>query len=523
MAAALREGGVAKKHAPAPSESDTNLSPQRRAFAARHLDANAQKLLAEDERYFLRQSVSTPCLNAIARAEGIFLEDAGGRRVMDFHGNNVHHIGYGHPRLKRAIAEQMEALPFTPRRYTSEPAIALAKKLAAIAPGNLSKVLLTTGGSDAIEVAIKIARAVTGRYKTLSFWDAFHGAGFGAAAVGGEALFRSGGVGPLMPGAEHVAPFACYRCPYGWPVDEHGMPKLEQCQLVCARMVEYVLGREGDVAAVIAEPARAVPYLAPQGFWRTVREACDRHGTLLIFDEIPTGLGKTGMMFACEHDGVVPDMLVLGKALGGGMLPIAAVVARPKLDVGADYAFGHYTHEKNPVTARAALTTIEIIEEEGLVANAAKVGAFALARLAGMKARLDIIGDVRGLGLLIGGDVPGARKRAVVQDHVRERADAHPAAHRHGGRDGPRAGYHRGGDRRGCPFYVVGRSSPLPLRERSSAPSSARTGEGASPRTVPLTRAPHPDPLPARAGRGGRKQAGRGRRASSWYLAPTPL
>ena len=111
---------------------------------------------------------------------------------MDFHGNNVHHIGYGHPRLKRAIAEQMEALPFTPRRYTSEPAVALAEKLAAIAPGNLGKVLFTTGGSDAVEVAIKIARAATGRYKTLSFWDAFHGAGFGSAAVGGEALFRSG-------------------------------------------------------------------------------------------------------------------------------------------------------------------------------------------------------------------------------------------------------------------------------------------------------------------------------------------
>src|SRR5678815_3490583 len=110
---------------------------------------------------------------------------------MDFHGNNVHHIGYGHPRLKRAIAEQMDALPFAPRRYTCGPAVALAAKLAEIAPGKPSKVLFTTGGSDAVEVAIKLARAATGRYKTLSFWDAFHGAGFGAAAVGGEALFRS--------------------------------------------------------------------------------------------------------------------------------------------------------------------------------------------------------------------------------------------------------------------------------------------------------------------------------------------
>jgi 4-aminobutyrate aminotransferase len=167
-------------------------------------------------------------------------------------------------------------------------------------------------------------------------------------------------------------------------------------------MIDYVLGREGDVAAFIAEPIRAVPYLPPRGFWNEVRKICDRHGTLLVFDEIPTGLGKTGKMFACEHDSVTPDILVLGKSLGGGILPIAAVIAKPELDVGEDYAFGHYTHEKNPVTARAALTTIEIIEDEGLVANAAKVGAAALARLNDIKAKRQIVGDVRGQGLLIG-------------------------------------------------------------------------------------------------------------------------
>lgn len=386
---------MTKTGQPAQSESDTNQSAERRAWSARHVDAKAREKLAEDEQHFLRQSVSTPCLNAIVKAEGIYIEDTAGRRLMDFHGNNVHHIGYGHPRLKRAITEQMDRLPFTPRRYTSDPAIALAKKLAEITPGDLSKVLFTTGGSDAIEVAIKIARAATGRYKTLSFWDAFHGAGFGSAAVGGEALFRSGRIGPLMPGAEHVAPFSSYRCPYG-------TSSAEESGAACARMIDYVLGREGDVAAFIAEPIRAVPYIPPPGFWKTVREICDRHGTLLIFDEIPTGLGRTGKMFACQHDDVVPDILVLGKALGGGILPIAAIVAKPELDVGADYAFGHYTHEKNPVTAAAALTTIEIIEEEGLVANAAAVGAAALQRLRGFMTEGQVIGDVRGRGLLLG-------------------------------------------------------------------------------------------------------------------------
>jgi 4-aminobutyrate aminotransferase len=389
MRPAMSSGG------PPPSESDTNLSPERQSWAERNIDASARALLAEDERYFLRQSVSTPCLNAIVKAEGAFIEDTAGRRYLDFHGNNVHHIGYGHPRLKRAIAEQMEKLPFTPRRYTSEPTVALARKLAAIAPGDLSKVLFTTGGSDAVEVAIKIARAATGRYKTLSFWDSFHGAGYGAAAIGGEALFRASAIGPLMPGAEHVAPFSSYRCPYGTST-------AEESAAACARMIDYVLEREGDVAALIAEPVRAVPYIPPAGFWQDVRRICDRHGTLLIFDEIPTGLGKTGKMFACEHDGVVPDILVLGKALGGGILPIAAVIARPDLDIGGDYAFGHYTHEKNPVTARAALTTIEIIEDKNLVENAATVGATALNRLHAMKSKHGIIGDVRGLGLVLG-------------------------------------------------------------------------------------------------------------------------
>ena len=145
--------------------------------------------------------------------------------------------------------------------------------------------------------------------------------------------------------------------------------------------------------------------MPPPGFWRRVREACDRHGTLLIFDEIPTGLGKTGKMFACEHDGVVPDMLVLGKALGGGILPIAAVIARPELDVGADWAFGHYTHEKNPVTTRAALTTIEIIEEEGLVENAARVGALRARAAAG-----DEVGAIRSSATCAG--AAAARHRA---------------------------------------------------------------------------------------------------------------
>ncbi|MBL4667136.1 MAG: aminotransferase class III-fold pyridoxal phosphate-dependent enzyme, partial [Sneathiella sp.] len=170
----------------------------------------------------------------------------------------------------------------------------------------------------------------------------------------------------------------------------------------CANMIRYVLEKEGNVAAVIAEPARAVPYTPPPGFWKMVREACNDAGALLIFDEIPTGLGKTGRLFACDHDDVVPDILVMGKALGGGILPIAATLCRPELDVLGDYAIGHYTHEKNPVTTRAALTTIQIIEDEGLVENAATVGSYALERMHDMKDKYSLIGDVRGRGFLLG-------------------------------------------------------------------------------------------------------------------------
>jgi 4-aminobutyrate aminotransferase len=286
----------------------------------------------------------------------------------------------------------------------------------------LSKLLLTTGGSDAVEVAVKIARMATGRHKTLSFWDAFHGAGFGAGALSGETLFRAGPAAPLVAGASHVAPFACYHCAYGYETDAEGRPPLPLCKLACARMVEYVLEREGDVAAVIAEPARAVPYVPPPGFWQAVRAACDRHGALLIFDEIPTGLGKTGLMFACEHDDVAPDILVMGKALGGGIIPVAAALARPELDVGQDWAFGHYTHEKNPVSCRAALTTIEIIEDEGLVENSARVGALALERLEMMKARHPEIGDVRGRGLLIGVELVRDRASRVPAKDMAEAA-----------------------------------------------------------------------------------------------------
>jgi 4-aminobutyrate aminotransferase len=393
-------------------EGDVNLGPRRQEWIAAHRGPEASAAAARDAAVFLKQSLSSPCLTDVVRAEGAWLEDSDGRRYLDFHGNSVHHLGHGHPRVKAAIAAQMDELPFAPRRFACGPATELAERLSALSPGAPRRVLFAPGGAEAIEIAVMIARLATGRHKTLSFWDAFHGATMGAAALGGEALFRSHGVGPLPTGAAHVAPFACFRCPYGFP-SPSGAPDLDACRMACARMVRYVLEREGDVAAVVAEPIRAAPYLPPPGFWSQVRKACDEVGALLIFDEIPTGLGRTGRLFASEHAEVDPDIIVLGKSLGGGILPLAAVLAKPELDRMAGKAIGHFTHEKNPVLARAGLATLEVIEQEGLVARAERLGARALAELKSI--RHPLIAEARGVGLLLGLDLSEPNGEPAVE------------------------------------------------------------------------------------------------------------
>ncbi|MCZ6729102.1 MAG: aminotransferase class III-fold pyridoxal phosphate-dependent enzyme, partial [SAR324 cluster bacterium] len=277
------------------SEGDLNLSPLREKWAKQQVDPETRKLLDEDERYFLKQSLSTPCLDVLTSCEGVFIETHQGRRLMDFHGNNVHQVGFGNSRVIEAITRQMNSLSFCPRRFTNVPAIQLAKKLTLLAPGNLNKVLFAPGGTSAIGMALKLARAVTGRHKTISMWDSFHGASLDAISIGGEAIFRQDS-GPLMPGTEHVAPPDPNHCPLGCG---------GACNLRCAEYVDYVLGKEGDVAAVIAETVRSTPYIPRREYWEIVRAACDRHGALLILDEVPHCLGRTGKMFTCEHYGVV--------------------------------------------------------------------------------------------------------------------------------------------------------------------------------------------------------------------------
>lgn len=395
-------------------EGDTNLSERRAGFIERIDDPTTRRILEADANVFLHQSLSTPCLDVVESAEGIGFTTASGTRYMDFHGNTVHGIGYRHPRLIEALKAQLDDLVFSPRRYTNEVAVALADKLAEVTPGDLSKTLFVPGGSEAIEVALRIARGATGRLKTVSFWGAFHGAGFGASSVGGEALFRSGPAGPLLPGSNHVPPVYCYRCPYGHT-------NQTECCMMAAETIRYVLEAERDVAAVVAEPIRSVPLVPPLEFWKEVRAACDEHGALLIFDEIAAGLGKTGKMWSCEHYDTVPDILVTGKGLGGGVVPLAAVCARPGLDVLGEVSIGHYTHEKNPFLARAGLTVLEIIESEGLIVNASEVGAHGMDLARRLYDRHGLVGDVRGKGLLIGIELVTNRD---TKEPARDAADA---------------------------------------------------------------------------------------------------
>lgn len=393
------------------SEGDGNRSARRSAWQAEHLGPAARRLIEEDAELFIHQRLSTPCLNALARAEGGWIEDLDGRRYLDFHGNSAHQVGYRNAAVVAAIVEQLETLSFSPRRYTNRPAVNLARTLVDLAPGDLGKVLFTTSGATAISAALQLARVATGRHKTVSLWNSFHGATLDTISLGGEAEFRAG-IGPLLPGTEHVPAPDQYRCPF------RCRTRGDACDLACAEYLEDVLANEGDVAAVVAESVRNAPYIPTAAWWQAVRRACDRHGALLILDEVPHALGRTGVFFTCEHFGITPDILVIGKGLGGGVFPLAALIARRSLDVAADRSIGHFTHEKNPVACAAALATIAQIRDRRLVDHARDLGAWALEELRAVGARHPLVGDVRGLGLLLGVELvrdPVTRERATEE------------------------------------------------------------------------------------------------------------
>jgi len=397
-----------KKSSMEREQGDINTTPTREKWWQRNLSERGRKILDDDNRYFLRQSLSTPVMNAIGKAYSIYIEDIEGKRYIDMHGNGVHNAGFNNPEVIEAVKNQLDSqLTFCPRRYTNETTVALACKLSEITPKALCKSLFCPGGSEAIEMAITLAKQVTGHFKTISFWDSFHGAGFAAASVGGEEHFN-GGMGPMMPGTLHVEFPNYYRNPWGFE-------EKEAVDAECLRQIELVLERETGVAAVIGEPISATPVVPSRRYWEGVKKLCEQYGALLIFDEIIEGFGRTGKMFAAEHF-LTPDILVLGKSMGGGLLPFAGIVTQECYDVLPYRSIGHYTHEKNALCSAAALAEIAYIENNDLLAHAAELGSYSMERLNQMKKSHPLIGDVAGMGLHIGIDLvtdPKTKARAV--------------------------------------------------------------------------------------------------------------
>lgn len=394
-------------------QGDINLTPNRRKFWERNLSGQAKKWFKDDKKYFLHQSLSTPVLNVISKAQGIYLEDLEGKQYIDMHGNGVHNAGFNNPEVIAALKAQLDAgMSFCPRRYTNIPAIDLAKKLAEIAPGDLCRSLFCPGGSEAIEMAIMLAKLVTGRFKTISYWDSYHGTGMGAASVGGEEHF-SGGLGPMMPGAFHVEFPNYYRNPWGFD-------NQDDVDAECLRQIEVILQREPEMAAIIGEPISATPMVPTQRYWQGVKKLCEEFGALLIFDEIIEGFGRTGKMFASEYF-VTPDVLVLGKSLGGGLVPFAGIVTHDRYNTLQHRSIGHYTHEKNALCATAALAEIAYIEKHKLCAHSAQLGQYTLKRLNAMQEQHPLIGDVTGVGLHIGIDLvkdSKTKERAVDEAEI---------------------------------------------------------------------------------------------------------
>ncbi|NUW70027.1 aspartate aminotransferase family protein [Vibrio coralliilyticus] len=377
------------------SEGDVNTTPARQAWNASLNDERTQELLQRDSDVFLHQAMSTPCLDALETAEGIYIQDATGKKYMDFHGNNVHQLGYGHPHVIKRVTEQIANLPFSPRRFTNDTAIQCAEKLTQICSGGLNRVLFAPGGTSAIGMALKLARHVTGNFKVVSLWDSFHGASLDAISVGGEACFREG-MGPLMAGVERIPPAVSYRGAFQ-NVSSEGS------DVHYADYLEYVIEKEGGIGAFIAEAVRNTDVQVPsKAYWKRIRQICDKHNVMLIIDDIPNGMGRSGEWFTYQAYDIEPDILCIGKGFGGGLVPIAAMVTKDKYNTAEQISMGHYTHEKSPIGCAAALATMEAIEQEGLLEKVKDDSEFVRGKLLEMKEKYPVIGDIRGIGLLWG-------------------------------------------------------------------------------------------------------------------------
>jgi 4-aminobutyrate aminotransferase len=376
----------------------------------------AQELLALSRQYEPR-SMSDQVPMVWARGERVWLEDVDGNVFLDFtSGVLVANAGHSHPRLVAAMQEQAARVVNT-YDYVNEWRPRLAKRLVEITPPNLDKAVLLTTGAEATEAAIKLARKFTGRYEIIAFHGAFHGRTYGAMSISGK---RSSagvkGFGPFLPGVV-FAPFPyCYRCPFGQTPDN--------CRLHGTEYLDWVAETEteDDIAAVIVETYQgaAGSIMAPEGWFPKLAAWCKERDILLIIDEVQASFGRTGKLFAFEHYGIQPNLLCLGKGISSSV-PLSAIVGESRImDCLTPGTMGS-THGGNALCSRVGLENVDVIIEEKLSENAARVGEVMLQRFQALQERFECIGDVRGLGLVFGLEMVKSRETKEPDPEITRR------------------------------------------------------------------------------------------------------
>lgn len=374
---------------------------------------HAQALLERDQRY-MSPSYTRGYPLVCARGSGAVIEDVDGNLFLDFTaGIAVTAAGHCHPQVVAAIQDQAAKLiHMSGTDFYYEPQIDLAQRLAELAPGTSPKrVFFTNSGAEALEAALKLARWHTERSRVIAFLGAFHGRTYGAMSLSGSKLVHRRGFSPLVPDIHHVPyPRGCKTC-----TDASGCACVQQIE-------ETVLKRTAppeEVAAIFVEPIQGEGgyHVPPPGFLPALRELCDRHGILLVADEVQTGMGRTGKLFAVEHWDVEPDIICMAKGLASGM-PLGAIVAKEEV---MDWPSGSHasTFGGNPVSCRASLATLDLLERE-YIANAAQRGEQLRQGLLKLQRLHGEVGDVRGLGLMMAMDLVKDRDRMTPDPVLRD-------------------------------------------------------------------------------------------------------
>jgi 4-aminobutyrate aminotransferase len=361
-------------------------------------DDSQEEWLAR-ERAHLSQVLYRYTPIVVDHARGSYMYSVDGRRYLDFaSGIAVTNLGHGHPAVVAAAKAQLDKVMHTSVVAHHQPAIDLAERIAAVAPGKLDKVFFANSGAEAVEGAIKLARYTTRRPALIGFQGAFHGRTYGALSLTASKSYYRERYEPFLPGVYHVP----YPYPYRNPTGSSDEATLDYVFGYIDEMLDTRVPPK-NIAAFIVEPVLGEGgyVVPPADFMPRLRALCDRHDILLIADEVQSGYGRTGKMFACEHTGVVPDIMTLAKSIASG-LPLSAIVATSKLMDQWEPAAHGSTFGGNPVSCAAGIATLDVFEREGILANASARGAELIRRLRELQRRLPAIGEVRGLGLMVG-------------------------------------------------------------------------------------------------------------------------